>query len=95
VSISHGTPSVASQNTPIQQITPRVLPEAEIDDNSDQEHLINNETDHCKTDKEGNDDNDEVDPCAPLQPNVLLEDVIEQQRATVEQQKRMIEIVFN
>jgi hypothetical protein len=80
-SIGHGTPSLASQITPIEWVSPRVLPEAEIDDNSDQEHLISNETDHRETDHEENDD---VDPHAPLQPNILLTDVVEQQQATVE-----------
>ena len=42
------------------------LPEAEIDNNSDQERLIDDETDDRETDDEENDDNEDVDPHAPL-----------------------------
>jgi hypothetical protein len=80
-SIGHGTPSLASRITPIERVSPRVLPEAEIDDNSDQERLIDNEADDRETDDEENDD---VNPRAPLRPNILLADVVEQQRAMVE-----------
>jgi hypothetical protein len=90
-SIGHGTPSLASRITPIERVSPRVLPEAEIDDYSDQECLIDNETDDRETD---NEENDDVDPCAPLRPNIFLADVVEQQRATVERQERMIEFLF-
>jgi len=70
------------------------LPEAEIDNNSDQEHVIDDETDDRETDDEENDDNEDVDPRAPLRPNIILADVVEQQRATVERQERMIEFLF-
>jgi len=90
-SIGHGTPSLATRITPIERVSPRVLPEAEIDDNSDQERLIENETDDRETDT---DDNHDVDPRAPLRPIILLADVVEQQRATMERQERMIEFLF-
>jgi len=70
------------------------LPEAEIDNNSDQERLIDDETDDRETDDEENDDNEDVDPHAPLWPNIILVDVVEQQWATVERQARMIEFLF-
>ena len=53
------------------------LPEAEIDNNSDQEHVIDDETDDRETDDQGNDDNEDVDPRAPLRPNIILADVVE------------------
>jgi hypothetical protein len=93
-SIGHGTPSLASRITPIERLSPRVLPEAEIDNNSDQERLIDDETDDRETDDEENDDNEDVDPRAPLRPNIILADVVEQQRATVERQERMIKFLF-
>jgi len=55
------------------------LPEAEINDNSVQECLIDNKTDDRETDDE---EDDNVDPRAPLRPNILLPDVVEQQRPT-------------
>jgi hypothetical protein len=92
-SIGHGTLSLASRITTIERLSPRVLPEAEMDNNSDPEPLINDESDHCETNDAENDDNDDVGPHAPLQPNILLADVVEQQRATVERQERMIEFL--
>jgi len=83
-SIGHGTPSLTSRITPIERLSPRVLPEAEIGNNSDQEHLIDDETDDRETDDEENDENEDVDPRAPLRPNIILADVVAQQRATVE-----------
>jgi hypothetical protein len=64
--IGHGTPNLASQMTPIERLSPRVLPDAEIDNNSDQERLIDDKTDGRETDDEENDDNEDVDPRAPL-----------------------------
>jgi len=90
----HGTPSLASRITPIERPSPRVLPEAEIDNISDQERLIHDETDDRETDNEENDDNEDVDPRAPLQLNIILADVVEQQRAKVERQETMIEYLF-
>jgi len=68
------------------------LPEAKIDDNSDQECLIDNETDERETD---NGDNDDDASHAPFQPNILVADLVEQQRASVELQERMIELHFH
>jgi len=93
-SISHGTPSLEGWITPIERHSPRVLPEAEIDNNSDQERLIDEETDDRKTDDEENDDNEDVDTSAPLRPNIILADVVEQQRAKVERQERITEFLF-
>jgi len=93
-SIGHGTPSLASRISPIEQLSPRVLPEAEIDNNSDQERLTDDETDDRETDDEENDGNEDVDPRAPLRPNIILADGVEQQRATVERQERMIKFLF-
>jgi hypothetical protein len=56
-----------------------LLPEAEIDNISDQERLIDDETDDRETDDEENDDNEDVDPCSSLQPNIILADGVEQQ----------------
>jgi len=70
------------------------LPEAGIDNDSDQERLIGYETDDRETYDEQSDDSDDVDPPAPLGPNILLEDIVEQQQATVERQERMIEFLF-
>jgi hypothetical protein len=61
--IGHRTPSLASRITPNDRVSPRVLPEAAINDNSDQERLIDNEKDDRETD---NEQNDNVDPDAPL-----------------------------
>jgi hypothetical protein len=79
--IGHGTLSLASRNTPIERVSPRVLPEAEIDDNSDQERIIDKETDDRATD---DDDDADVDERTPLRTNLLLADLVEQQLATEE-----------
>jgi len=94
VSICHDTLSFASWITPIERVSHRVLPEAGINIIYDQEHLIDNKTDDRKTDDKENDYNDDVDPCAPLWPTTHFADVVEQQRATVERQERMIEFLL-
>jgi len=93
-SIGHGTLSDPSWITSIERLSARVLPEAEIDNNSNQGCLIDDETDHRETDDEENDDNDNVDPRAPLQRNIILADGVEQQLATVKRQERMIKFLF-
>jgi len=60
------------------------LPEAKINNDSDQECLIDDETDDRETDDEENDENGDVDLRAPLRRNIILADVVEQQRATAE-----------
>jgi hypothetical protein len=81
LSICDGTPGVANRITPIERISTRVLREAEIDDMSDQQHLIDNDTDDREINEQENND---VDLRAPLQLNILLADVVEQEQATVE-----------
>jgi len=93
-SIRHGTPSLVSQNTPVERHSPSVLPQAEIDHNSDQECPIDDETDDCETDNDVNDPDEDVDPRAPFRPNIILPNVVEHPQATVERLQRMIEFLL-
>jgi len=73
-----GTPSLASRIPPIERQYPRGLPVAEIDKNSDQECIIDEETDEHETNNKDNDDSEDVVPPAPLRPNIIIAHIVGQ-----------------
>jgi len=59
--IGHGILRLAGRTTPIERLSGSVLRKVEINNNSHQEHLIDDETDDNETDDVVNDDKDDVD----------------------------------
>jgi hypothetical protein len=51
---------------------------AEIDKNSDQECIIDEETDERETNNMDNDDSEDVDPPAPLRPKIIIAHIVGQ-----------------
>lgn len=92
--MGHGTPSLWWRRTPFKPVNPRVLEESETEDNSDQEWLIDNETDDHKTFNKENDEIDDDDPHVPWQLNIRVADFVVQLRAMVEWRERIIEFLF-
>jgi hypothetical protein len=93
-SIGHGTPSLASGiSTPIERASPRVFPEAEIDD--DDEEDGNTDDDDKDEEKQPEDNHSEAqthitDPGDTIQWKVTLADM----RDIFEQQRKLDELIF-
>ena len=87
-SIGRGTPSLASQiTTPIERVSPRVLPEAEIDGGEREDYDSDDDDDEPEPTNHGDDDDDRR---GTVESEVTMADM----RDMLEQQRKLVAILF-
>jgi hypothetical protein len=90
-SIGRGTPSLASRiTTPIERVSPRVLPEAEIDGGEREDYDSDDDDDEPEPTNHGDGDDDDDDRRDTFESEVTMADM----RDMLEQQRKLIAILF-